>query len=95
MEFINKIRPNAIAVIAAFVALEIVALKELIGLIVRLTDSGNVAALEFLGLGVVLIVLITPLAALVALAGQLSTDPEPNPIIQFSETVGLNVKVDG
>ena len=82
---VEKIRPNAIAVIVAFVALEIVALKELVGLIVRLTDSGHVDALEFLGLGVVLIVLITPLAALVALAGQLSTDPEPNPIIEYEK----------
>ena len=82
---LEKVRPNAVAVIAAFVALEIVALKELIGLIERLAAEGQLAALEFLGLGVVLIVLITPLAALVALAGQLSTDPEPNPIIEYEK----------
>lgn len=81
---IEKVRPNAVAVIAAFVTLEIVALKELVGLILELSGT-DPALLETLGLGVVLIVLITPLAALVALAGQLSTDPEPNPIIEYEK----------
>ena len=79
---IEKIRPNAIGVIVAFVALEVVALFKFIDLIRELAVR-EPAALETLGLGVVLIVLITPLAALVALAGQLSTDPEPNPIIEY------------
>ena len=84
---IEKIRPNAIylGTIAA-----ILAGVSIYFLFVRGSDiSSDIQLLLAAGAGACI-------GGLLTLAGQCATDPEPNPIISFAETVGLKVvqKVD-
>ena len=82
---LEKIRPNAIVVVVAFVWLQLVALRTFINLFDRVDVDNAIKVAETLQLGVVLVVLVTSIVGLLTLASQLATDPEPDRVLEYKK----------